>query len=75
LYGADVDTRKFGSGFPTGGSGIEDVDMYAKSGWNLNNIARVGGSMLALEEGDIQGVHVPWLYIGMCFSSFCWVRL
>ncbi|URD75868.1 FYRC [Musa troglodytarum] len=28
--------------------------------------------MLCFERGEIPGVLVPWLYIGMCFSSFCW---
>lgn len=53
--------------------GAESTSAYEKSGWNLNNIARFPGSMLSFEEGDISGVLVPWLYIGMCFSSFCWV--
>jgi hypothetical protein len=52
-----------------------DVDhKYAKSGWNLNNLPRLQGSVLAFEGGDISGVLVPWVYVGMCFSSFCWVR-
>ncbi|CAM6048844.1 unnamed protein product [Sphagnum compactum] len=73
LYGADVETGQFGSGFPKADPGtILDPTSYEKSGWNLNNIARQPGSMLSFEEGDISGVLVPWLYIGMCFSSFCW---
>ncbi|KAG0615380.1 hypothetical protein M758_5G036600 [Ceratodon purpureus] len=72
LYGADVETGKFGSGFPKPRAGSEAASHYENSGWNLNNIARYPGSMLSFEEGDISGVLVPWLYIGMCFSSFCW---
>ncbi|KAK2983960.1 hypothetical protein RJ640_009683, partial [Escallonia rubra] len=30
------------------------------------------GSVLCFEQSQISGVVVPWLYIGMCFSSFCW---
>lgn len=74
LYGADVETGKFGSGFPKAklATPTEAADLYAASGWNLNNIARLPGSMLSFEDGDISGVIVPWLYLGMCFSSFCW---
>ncbi|MCL7024368.1 hypothetical protein MKW94_002422 [Papaver nudicaule] len=75
LYGADIETGVFGSGFPklssSSGSCTSD-DRYLKSGWNLNNFPRLSGSVLSFESGDISGVLVPWLYIGMCFSSFCW---
>lgn len=46
---------------------------YTQSEWNLNNLPRLPGSLLSYETSDISGVLVPWLYIGMCFSSFCWV--
>ncbi|GLJ40150.1 hypothetical protein SUGI_0823100 [Cryptomeria japonica] len=74
LYGADVETGTFGSGFPKSTSGTQssDADPYVESGWNLNNFARLPGSVLSYEGGDISGVLVPWLYLGMCFSSFCW---
>ncbi|KAH9315560.1 hypothetical protein KI387_024187, partial [Taxus chinensis] len=76
LYGADVETGVFGSGFPKSTSKSvnppRDADPYVKSGWNLNNFARLPGSVLSYEGGDISGVLVPWLYLGMCFSSFCW---
>ncbi|XP_008802145.2 lysine-specific demethylase JMJ18 [Phoenix dactylifera] len=75
LYGADLETGVFGSGFPKGSSPPSSSDFeeqYVKSGWNLNNFARLPGSLLAFENGDISGVLVPWLYVGMCFSSFCW---
>lgn len=74
LYGADLETGVFGSGFPKtciqGGS-VQD-EKYVKSGWNLNNLPRLSGSVLSYESSDISGVLVPWLYVGMCFSSFCW---
>nr|QEG03034.1 putative lysine-specific demethylase JMJ16 isoform X1 [Cymbidium ensifolium]QEG03035.1 putative lysine-specific demethylase JMJ16 isoform X2 [Cymbidium ensifolium]QEG03037.1 putative lysine-specific demethylase JMJ16 isoform X3 [Cymbidium ensifolium]QEG03038.1 putative lysine-specific demethylase JMJ16 isoform X4 [Cymbidium ensifolium] len=75
LYGADLETCMFGSGFPKATSGLlgsDSVDWYAKSSWNLNNVPRLPGSVLAFESGEISGVLVPWLYVGMCFSSFCW---
>ncbi|WZZ11444.1 hypothetical protein YC2023_097365 [Brassica napus] len=76
LYGADLETGVFGSGFPKISSSHEAAssseEKYAKSGWNLNNFSRLPGSLLKHEGSDISGVLVPWLYIGMCFSSFCW---
>ncbi|PNY05355.1 putative lysine-specific demethylase JMJ14-like protein [Trifolium pratense] len=72
-YGADLETGALGSGFPKMSSSTKsDSDLYAKSGWNLNNFARLPGSALCFEGSDISGVLVPWLYVGMCFSTFCW---
>ncbi|URE10603.1 lysine-specific demethylase JMJ14-like [Musa troglodytarum] len=73
-YGADLDTAMFGSGFPKASLGNKaELDPYVNSGWNLNNLPRLPGSVLSFEREDISGVLVPWLYVGMCFSSFCWV--
>ncbi|CAN6279662.1 unnamed protein product [Urochloa humidicola] len=74
IYGADLETGNFGSGFPKFSPEVKsDVEhKYAKSGWNLNNLPRLQGSVLSFEGGDISGVLVPWVYVGMCFSSFCW---
>lgn len=76
-YGADLETGTFGSGFPKPSSMMTegDSDQYVVSGWNLNNLPRLPGSVLCFEESDISGVVVPWLYIGMCLSSFCWVSI
>ncbi|CAA2982637.1 lysine-specific demethylase JMJ18-like [Olea europaea subsp. europaea] len=73
-YGADLETGTFRSGFPKESSLSTDtvIDQYVTSGWNLNNLPRLPGSVLRFEECDISGVVVPWLYVGMCFSSFCW---
>ncbi|KAA8537093.1 hypothetical protein F0562_029571 [Nyssa sinensis] len=74
-YGADLETGAFGSGFPKASSllaGKSESDQYVISGWNLNNLPRLPGSVLCFEGCDISGVLVPWLYVGMCFSSFCW---
>ncbi|KAM7250286.1 hypothetical protein ACFE04_022169 [Oxalis oulophora] len=73
LYGADLETGAFGSGFPKSSQVNSTSDeKYLKSGWNLNNFPKLPGSVLSYESGEISGVLVPWLYIGMCFSSFCW---
>lgn len=76
-YGADIESATFCSGFPKASSLVTEgnSDPYVKSGWNLNNFPRLPGSVLCFEESDISGVLVPWLYVGMCFSSFCWVSL
>ncbi|KAG5516020.1 hypothetical protein RHGRI_036910 [Rhododendron griersonianum] len=73
-YGADLETGSFGSGFPKASSLLskEESDQYTVSGWNLNNFPRLPGSALCFERCEISGVLVPWLYVGMCFSSFCW---
>ncbi|XP_057812200.1 lysine-specific demethylase JMJ18-like [Salvia miltiorrhiza] len=73
-YGADLETGMLGSGFPKDSSLLTDskISRYVNSGWNLNNLPRLPGSVLSFEECNISGVVVPWLYIGMCFSSFCW---
>ncbi|XP_057778713.1 putative lysine-specific demethylase JMJ16 isoform X2 [Salvia miltiorrhiza] len=74
LYGADLETGVFGSGFPKTAQQVSSASdiKYINSGWNLNNFPRLPGSVLSFESSDISGVLVPWLYIGMCFSSFCW---
>ncbi|XP_010509692.1 PREDICTED: lysine-specific demethylase JMJ15-like [Camelina sativa] len=74
-YGADLERRVLGSGFYKGVdmlTGDTEVDQYIHSGWNLNNLPRLPGSLLSYEPCDISGVVVPWLYVGMCFSTFCW---
>ncbi|MED6168298.1 hypothetical protein PIB30_010354 [Stylosanthes scabra] len=72
-YGADLETGALGSGFPKSSSVTKsNSDQYAVSGWNLNNFPKLPGSALCYEGSDISGVLVPWLYVGMCFSTFCW---
>ncbi|XLR59588.1 hypothetical protein S83_010260 [Arachis hypogaea] len=71
-YGADLETGALGSGFPKSSSFTKSADQYSMSGWNLNNFPKLPGSALCYEGSDISGVLVPWLYVGMCFSTFCW---
>ncbi|XP_065573719.1 lysine-specific demethylase 5D-like isoform X2 [Artemia franciscana] len=73
-YGADLHTMDMGSGFPTKNSrNLAEEDMqYVKSGWNLNNMPVLDGSVLSCIDADISGMKVPWMYVGMCFSTFCW---
>ncbi|XP_048230426.1 lysine-specific demethylase 5B isoform X3 [Ricinus communis] len=78
MYGSDLDTSIYGSGFPRlNDQRPESVeakvwDEYCGSLWNLNNLPKLKGSMLQAVHNNITGVMVPWLYVGMLFSSFCW---
>ncbi|XP_041724646.2 lysine-specific demethylase 5A isoform X2 [Coregonus clupeaformis] len=74
-YGADISSKEVGSGFPIRDGKrrlLGDEEEYANSGWNLNNMPVLEQSVLTHINVDISGMKVPWLYVGMCFSSFCW---
>jgi [histone H3]-trimethyl-L-lysine4 demethylase len=87
-YGNDLDTTAFFSGFSPAvdQSQVEPFDVtnppvaegkfldsfYEKSGWNLNNLPSVKGSVLRFLKTPINGINVPWLYLGSLFASFCW---
>uniref|UniRef100_A0A8C1QG75 Jumonji, AT rich interactive domain 2b n=1 Tax=Cyprinus carpio TaxID=7962 RepID=A0A8C1QG75_CYPCA len=61
-----VDTNTHGSGFPVGKS-----EPFSKHGWNLTVLPNNSGSILR-HLGAVPGVTVPWLNIGMVFSTSCW---
>lgn len=69
-YGADIHSTTHGSGFPT----IEKnpMDPYSTDPWNLNILPLHPDSLFNHIKTDISGMTVPWLYVGMCFSTFCW---
>lgn len=69
-YGADIHSTTHGSGFPT----IEKnpLDPYSRDPWNLNILPLHPESLFQHIKTDISGMTVPWLYVGMCFSTFCW---
>ncbi|KAG9352857.1 hypothetical protein JZ751_017433 [Albula glossodonta] len=83
-YGADIASKEFGSGFPirNGRFKVAPEDEarqcspkerdYLSCGWNLNNLPVMDPSVLTHVTADICGMKLPWLYVGMCFSSFCW---
>lgn len=72
-YGADLHSVEHGSGFPTKNSELLPGDEdYMNSGWNLNNLPVVDGSVLRHINADISGMKIPWMYVGMCFATFCW---
>lgn len=77
MYGADLDTSVMGSAFHVRGdrssTPLDHVDrVYAESPWNLNNLPSLEDSLLKHLEDSIAGVTLPWMYMGMMFSSFCW---
>ncbi|ORX34394.1 PLU-1-like protein-domain-containing protein [Kockovaella imperatae] len=69
-YGADIHSTTHGSASPT--TETHPMDKYARDGWNLNNMPIVPDSLLRYIKSDISGMTVPWIYIGMLFSTFCW---
>jgi len=69
-YGADIHCTTHGSGFPT----IEKHpdNPYATDPWNLNLLPLHPESLFRHIKSDISGMTVPWVYVGMTFSTFCW---
>jgi histone demethylase JARID1 len=69
-YGADIHSTTHGSGFPT----IEKNprNPYSTDPWNLNILPYAPDSLFRHIKSDISGMTVPWLYVGMVFSTFCW---
>ena len=51
---------------------VNDGDYYENCGWNLNNLPHWPGSLLRNISGNYNGINVPWLYMGMLFSTFAW---
>ncbi|KAF8265161.1 hypothetical protein EI94DRAFT_1736530 [Lactarius quietus] len=69
-YGADVHSTTHGSAMPT--LETHPMNPYSKDPWNLNNIPILSDSLLRYIKSDISGMTVPWTYVGMVFSTFCW---
>lgn len=69
-YGADIHCTTHGSGFPT----IEKhpTNQYSSDPWNLNVLPYHQESLFRHIKSDISGMTVPWVYVGMTFSTFCW---
>lgn len=69
-YGADIHSTTHGSGFPT--MEKNPHDPYSTDPWNLNIMPLHHDSLFRHIKSDISGMTVPWLYVGMIFSTFCW---
>src|SRR6266702_731182 len=48
------------------------MNPYSKDPWNLKNVPLLSDSLLRYIKSDISGMTVPWTYVGMVFSTFCW---
>ena len=56
-----------------GDSGVfSDPQYYLSTGWNLNNLPFYPGSVLRHVHEKVNGINMPWVYIGMLFCAFCW---
>jgi [histone H3]-trimethyl-L-lysine4 demethylase len=69
-YGADIHSTTHGSGFPT--MEKHPRDPYSVDPWNLNMLPLDKESLFRHIKSDVSGMTVPWLYVGMVFSTFCW---
>ncbi|KAI3626144.1 hypothetical protein CBS9595_001505 [Malassezia furfur] len=69
-YGADVHSSVHGNASPN--VERQPLSTYARSGWNMNNLPILPASLLRYIKSEISGMTVPWIYIGMMFSAFCW---
>lgn len=76
-YAADLAVKTYGSGFGCRGQQPPLADIraqeYIDHPWNLSNICGQADSLLQFPRiKDISGINVPWLYVGMKYSTFCW---
>ncbi|XP_056163678.1 putative lysine-specific demethylase JMJ16 isoform X2 [Syzygium oleosum] len=62
LCSDDLDSRNFSSGFSSN----------FNSGWNLNNLPRLSGSLLFFESFSTCSILAPKLHVGMCFATSLW---
>ena len=80
-YGSELDVNQTGSGLPRVGAkaarpptdeALAQWEHYAKHPWNLNIFPLLKGSLLEALPARQSGITDPWLYLGMCFSTFCY---
>lgn len=67
-YGSDISSPT--SGFPLSVQSVRN--KYARDPWNLNNLPLNKDSLFSNLNSDISGMNIPWMYVGMVFSTFCW---
>lgn len=69
MSNADFKSKEDMPGYCSNRSGSE---VYVDHPWNLNRLPLLDGSLFRYVNGNINGMIVPWIYVGMCFSTFCW---
>ncbi|CAL5193770.1 unnamed protein product [Lathyrus oleraceus] len=66
----------FSSGFPiptvSDPLNADTYPEYMKSGWNLNNMLSLPGSLLSFENPEAAHRFSPRIHVGMCFSPLKW---
>jgi hypothetical protein len=66
----DLTCATLQSGYPN--LELHPLEPYSRDGWNLNNLPILAGSLLRYIKSDISGMTIPWIYVGMVFSTFAW---
>ncbi|XP_028105184.1 putative lysine-specific demethylase JMJ16 isoform X2 [Camellia sinensis] len=74
LLGLNLESKVLRSGFTVVSDSAETFKYpeYEESGWNLNNISKLPGSLLVFESNKTSSISLPRLFVGMCFSSLLW---
>ncbi|CAK9309887.1 unnamed protein product [Citrullus colocynthis] len=74
LCGDSSGSLSLGSGFPSSSSPLTEPGHadHMDSGWNLNNLPRLPGSLLSLDSFKAYSILSPRVCVGMCFSTTCW---
>ncbi|KAI4324609.1 hypothetical protein MLD38_030080 [Melastoma candidum] len=74
LFGDDIDSKSFGSGFPTTSDSqtMSDDSCCVECSWNLNNTPQLPGSLLCFEDYGTSSILGTRLRVGMCFSTSLW---
>ncbi|MED6110772.1 hypothetical protein PIB30_045873 [Stylosanthes scabra] len=74
LHGNILEAGGSSSGFPTVVDSVEEHTSaeYSKSGWNLNNINSLPGSLLSFESSGASLNFGPRIHVGMCFTQLNW---
>lgn len=72
VHSGSIDSSGWGYGFPTPGPKAKGSPC-AKHPWNLKVLTNNHRSILR-SIGQVAGVTVPTLHVGMLFSACCWYR-